>query len=119
MVAEAVSAAKQAMAREGASPQEMAAVENMDAREALNSIRRWRLSKRLAAASNSDATAGAYYVAQLYATLSQTDYAFVWLQRAFEARAPMLVFLEADPIWDGLRADARFQDLIRRVGLPK
>jgi TolB-like protein/DNA-binding winged helix-turn-helix (wHTH) protein/Tfp pilus assembly protein PilF len=118
MHAEAVASGKQAMAREGASAQDLAAIENMDQREAFNSIQRWRLNKRLASASGSGAGAGAYNIAQLSASLSQTDNALLWLEKAFEARAPMLVFLRADPVWDGMRGDARFKDFVRRVGLP-
>jgi hypothetical protein len=83
-----------------------------------NSIQRWRLNKRLAAANKSDSGTAAYSVAQLYASLSQTDNALLWLEKAFEVRAPMVVFLRADPVWDGMQTDARFKDLVRRIGLP-
>jgi TolB-like protein/DNA-binding winged helix-turn-helix (wHTH) protein/Tfp pilus assembly protein PilF len=118
MLAEAVASGKQAMSREGASTQDLAAIENIDQREVFNSIQRWRLNKRLASANGSDAGGGAYSIAQLYASLSQTDNALLWLEKAFEVRAPMVVFLRADPVWDGMQTDARFKDLVRRIGLP-
>jgi TolB-like protein/DNA-binding winged helix-turn-helix (wHTH) protein/Tfp pilus assembly protein PilF len=118
MLAEAVASGKQAMAREGASAQDLAAVESIDQREAFNNVQRWRLNKRLASANGPDAGAGAYNIAQLYASMSQADNALLWLEKAFEVRAPMLVFLRADPVWDGMQTDARFKDLVRRTGLP-
>ena len=45
------------------------------------------------------------------------DEAFKWLDKAYEQRDFNMVLLEA-PRWDPLRSDARFQNLVRRVGLP-
>jgi TolB-like protein/Flp pilus assembly protein TadD len=47
-----------------------------------------------------------------------TEQAFAWLERAYQARAGMTM-LKAYPYWDPLRRDARFADLLRRVGLPR
>ena len=41
-----------------------------------------------------------------------------WLDRAFEYRDPNLPYLRL-PIYDPLRADPRFQSLVRRMGLPQ
>ena len=58
-----------------------------------------------------------YDVALIYAGLQDSDRAFTWLQRAFEVRSLWLGYLNVEPQWDGLRADSRFEDLLRRVGL--
>lgn len=56
--------------------------------------------------------------AVLYAALGRKDEAFVWLERAYESRSTHLVNLPVDPTFDPLRSDPRFDDLLRRMGLP-
>jgi adenylate cyclase len=60
-----------------------------------------------------------YLIAEVYAGLADNDRAFEWFNRAYEERDCQLTALELDPMVDGLRGDARFQDLMRRVGLPR
>jgi hypothetical protein len=61
----------------------------------------------------------AYDFAIIYVGLGETDQAFQWLERACEERSfSMLMSLKAEPRLDWLRSDARFQNLVRRVGLP-
>lgn len=57
-------------------------------------------------------------IACIHAALGEKDQAFLWLERALETRDPAIAMLNAFPYWDGLRSDARFQDLLRRAGLP-
>jgi hypothetical protein len=52
-----------------------------------------------------------------YALLGDKEHTLEWLEKAYEARDPWL-YVKADPRLDNLRADARFQSLIRRMGLP-
>jgi len=59
-----------------------------------------------------------YSIAEVYVGLGDRDKAFEWLQKAYEERSRALVFLRVDPRLDPLRSDPRFQDLLRRVGLP-
>ncbi len=54
-----------------------------------------------------------------HALLGETDEAFAWLERAYEERDHDLVFLQTDPTLDPLRSEPRFQDLLRRIGLPE
>jgi len=56
------------------------------------------------------------YVARILAALGETEQAFEWLERAYVERDPQMLFLETS-YYDGLRADPRFEDLVRRVGL--
>ena len=58
-----------------------------------------------------------YFVAALCVGLEETDLAFDWLRRACEDRNNFLVFLNADPIFDPLRGDPRFSEILATVGL--
>jgi eukaryotic-like serine/threonine-protein kinase len=57
-------------------------------------------------------------IAVIYAGLGDTENALRWLEQAFEERSVGLLTLKVHPIFDGLRPDPRFQDLLRRIGLP-
>jgi TolB-like protein/DNA-binding winged helix-turn-helix (wHTH) protein/Flp pilus assembly protein TadD len=63
-------------------------------------------------------------LAQAYAILGDKDRAFYWLEQAYERRE-MVSFdggvfqLRAEPMYDPLRSDPRFKELLRRVGLPE
>lgn len=56
-------------------------------------------------------------VAVLYARLGEKEKSLEWLQKAFEERPYGLMFLKIDPVFDNMRSDPRFQELIKRVGL--
>jgi DNA-binding winged helix-turn-helix (wHTH) protein/tetratricopeptide (TPR) repeat protein len=49
--------------------------------------------------------------------LGETERAFELLETAYRERSGLLVFLKVEPIFDTLRADPRFEDLLRRMGL--
>lgn len=55
-------------------------------------------------------------IAMIYAALGDKDQAMSWLERGYEERFNPGVLLR--PGFDPLRSDPRFQDLLRRVGLP-
>ena len=59
-----------------------------------------------------------YWMATLYASLGEKDQAFRWLGKAYEERSGGLIWLGVDSRLDGLRSDQRFQDLMRKVGIP-
>ena len=54
-----------------------------------------------------------------YVGMDNKDEAFAWLQKAYLEHSNALTALKVDPIYDPLRSDARFQELLRRVGLPQ
>ena len=58
-----------------------------------------------------------YNIAILYAGLGEKEQAIAWLEKGYEDRDVRLVFLKVEPKWDALRADQRFIDIIRRMGL--
>ena len=55
----------------------------------------------------------------VYIGLGEKDQAFVWLEKAYQERSNYMAYLKVNPIGDSLRSDPRFDDLLRRVGLPK
>jgi TolB-like protein/Tfp pilus assembly protein PilF len=55
-------------------------------------------------------------LARIYSELGQRDEAFKWLQKAFENKETDLAYLKASPIWDKLRDDPRFAEMLRRLG---
>jgi serine/threonine protein kinase/tetratricopeptide (TPR) repeat protein len=57
-------------------------------------------------------------IARLQALVGEKERAFASLDAAFAERSGGLVFLNVDRAWDGIRNDARFASLVRRVGLP-
>jgi pentatricopeptide repeat protein len=59
--------------------------------------------------------AGAFVNA--YLGLGENDEAFAWLEQAYKEQSNILQFLKVHPYFDPLRADPRFSDLVRRVGL--
>jgi Flp pilus assembly protein TadD len=56
--------------------------------------------------------------AVVYIGLGEQDLAFTWLNKAYDEHAIELSLINADPRFDSLRSDARFQNLIRRMKFP-
>jgi TolB-like protein/DNA-binding winged helix-turn-helix (wHTH) protein/Flp pilus assembly protein TadD len=52
-----------------------------------------------------------------YLGLGEYDQAFFWLEEAYKEQSNMLQLLKVHPIFDPIRNDPRFPDLVRRVGL--
>ncbi len=61
--------------------------------------------------------ASPYHLALIHAGLGEKDRAIELLNRAFDERSERLVWLRVDPRFDKLRSDARFNDLLQRIGL--
>lgn len=60
----------------------------------------------------------AYQIAQVYAVRGEKDKAFDWLQIAFDNHDGGMPSLLVDPVLRGLRDDARYKNLVVKVGLP-
>jgi len=61
---------------------------------------------------------GSIAIAFVYGALGDTDQTLAWLDSAYQEHEPWLVLLDAYPAFDAVRADPRFQDLVRRIGIP-
>jgi tetratricopeptide (TPR) repeat protein len=57
--------------------------------------------------------------ANIYNALGEKDQAFEWLEKAYAEGAPLLRSLQTGKMWDPLRSDPRFEDLLKRMGLPR
>jgi tetratricopeptide (TPR) repeat protein len=55
-------------------------------------------------------------IAMIYASMGDNEQAMHWLKRAYEARFNPSILLRSG--FDPLRSDPRFEDFMRRVGLP-
>lgn len=60
---------------------------------------------------------GGVGVARVRASLGEADHAFRWLEATYRARPTELLGMKTDPALDPLRADPRFDLLLRRMGL--
>ena len=54
----------------------------------------------------------------LYLALGEKDEALAWLEKAYKAKPSTLLYMRCRPEFERLRADPRFADLVRRVGIP-
>ena len=57
-----------------------------------------------------------FELAVLYTRLGEREKAFASLEKAYVEHDPQLRYLGVEPLYDPLRSDPRYQDLLRRVG---
>ncbi len=60
----------------------------------------------------------AHLIAKIYAVLNEKELALTWLERGL-ATGAIRVFYKDEPVWDPIRNDPRFTDLLRRTGIPQ
>jgi len=75
------------------------------------------LAELQSAAQHRYVTSAAF--ALVFAALGEKDKAFVWLEREISERASRPPLFAVNPVFDDLRDDPRFQDLLRRIALAK
>jgi Flp pilus assembly protein TadD len=54
-------------------------------------------------------------IARIYIGLGDNDNAISWLEKAYEERSYELTFLNTEPIYDPLRSDPRFIELVKKM----
>ena len=74
------------------------------------------LAKSLQLSLDKPVSSGA--VALTYAALGDKDKAFLWLEKAYAENSSFMTSLKFWSVFDPLRSDPRFADLLNRVGLP-
>ena len=58
-----------------------------------------------------------YLIGSLYLGIGEKDQAFTWFNRAIEKHDYGMLYLKIDPVFDAIRGDPRFDELMRKVGL--
>ena len=58
-------------------------------------------------------------IARIHAQLGELDEAFLWLRRSGEERDPQANWIKVDPTLQPLKADPRFAEVLREMGLPQ
>jgi TolB-like protein/DNA-binding winged helix-turn-helix (wHTH) protein len=99
----------------GATPDQLAALRHAYEQSGMRGIFKISADELVAASKHEQVKAWA--VAETCANAGETELALRYLEQAYREREGMTE-LTTLPCFDSLRADARFQDLIRRVGLP-
>ena len=58
-----------------------------------------------------------WQIGTLYTRAGENDKALEWLEKAYQTHDQNMPYLGVDPIFDGLRKDPRYQDLLGRMNL--
>jgi len=115
MNSEAVSEYLKQEARSGRSAAEIEALKAAYAAAGMKGY--WQKQLELLKQKAKQGPVRALELAERYAQTGQKEQAFEWLLKACDNHDPRLIFLKVDPTVDSLRSDARFADLMRRVGM--
>jgi hypothetical protein len=60
-----------------------------------------------------------WQIGTLFARADMKDETLEWLEKAFEAHDSNMSAINVDPLFDGLREDERFQNLLRQMNFPE
>ncbi|HXH49075.1 MAG TPA: winged helix-turn-helix domain-containing protein [Terriglobia bacterium] len=113
---EAISALQKCRSLSGASPAEVVALGEAYAKGGVRGFYLYDLRRLMEESKHRYVRP--VYIARLHAFLGENDEAFSYLEKAYEEREWHLTRLQVDPVWDPLRSDPRFQDLVRRMNFP-
>jgi TolB-like protein/Flp pilus assembly protein TadD len=56
-------------------------------------------------------------IAYIYIALGNKDQAFAWMEKGYQERSGQILWLKVEPLFDPLHSDARFVELVHRMGL--
>jgi hypothetical protein len=63
-------------------------------------------------------TDSAYQIAEVYAFRGESGKSFEWLNRGYKQRDARLPDIKIDPLFNNLRHDPRYAELLKRMRLP-
>ena len=55
----------------------------------------------------------------IYAQMGETDLAFEWLEKAYDAHEVEMYWLKVEPPFDPIRSNTRWQVMLDKVGFPE
>ena len=58
-------------------------------------------------------------IARMYARVGEKDLALDWLEKAYQERSGILIYLNVSRFFASLQSDPRFQQIIRRMNFPQ
>ena len=117
MYAEAIAIARQARELSGVNPITMSFVGQTLAKAGKRAEARVVLEEMLKLSKVRHVSP--HNIAMVYNALEMRDETFAQLELSYELREPRAVQLKVETKWDNLHDEARFQDLLRRMGLPQ
>ena len=79
----------------------------------------WRKANDVELAKHGGEPGVAFDVGGNYALAGDRARALDWLEKAYAERDPNMLFIGFNPIFDSLRAEPRFQALLKAMGLPQ
>jgi len=112
MYEEAIRELQRAMTSQGTPPEIRASLERTYQQSGSKGYWEWRLSE----ARRRNAP---YEIAVFYARLGNASEAIAWLEKSYQQHDWHMVQLKMLRVWDPLRSDPRFQDLMRRMNFPQ
>ena len=77
-----------------------------------------RLAAQTLVAQSKEGYVAPYTIALLYAHAEEKELALEWLEKAYVECDPRLMHVPAEPDWDDLRSEPRFQRLLQDMNLP-
>jgi tetratricopeptide (TPR) repeat protein len=98
-------------------PERQAALERGYAEEGFKGALRREADVRAERKEKSRSRTGAVGLALQYLEAGDKDKAMYWLEKAYENREGSLLYI-GRPIWDPLRSEPRFVNLLKRLNLP-
>jgi TolB-like protein/tetratricopeptide (TPR) repeat protein len=110
---EAIDAMRQAVMHSGGSTEALAGLAQAHAVTG-DKLAMERIVKELG--ESGDRYVSPYNVARVYAAIDDKQRALEWLERAYREHNPDLIELTREPSFGGLHSDAKFRELVKRIG---
>jgi adenylate cyclase len=58
-----------------------------------------------------------FWMTVLFFVLNRKELAFEWLEKSYKVHDCLMIFLNADPVFDPFKSDPKFQDMLKKMNL--